>query len=390
MKLPKNQVGISDITTYRDCPSRFEYGMRRWTEGSEPPERKHPDIMYGSAIHHAISEAEENLLTDEEAIQSAFDEYAPYLDPEDMERLEGDLATYRERDNIPGVKTVATELEVRVPLFVVGGDQFYFRAKLDRVYQRLDDPGSFIHKDYKSSKWPKTEAEVHKDPQMWSYNMAIFEWWPECQRLIQIYDQLMYGAIPTRKSATQREEIKTWLRRQVTAIVNNEDPQPKFNEWCPYCPLLPDCPEPKRTAEFAAARLHALAPADPEDKKGRLVLDPDLMEVYVAELPRLSMARKTIESFEKQVKKALKDMRQPVRAYHGYRLGKGRSSDVWTPSALQEAHRIMGDEFFALVSMSKTRIKSYVGDDKQTAEELLGLATRVVGDPQPEPIKDKK
>lgn len=388
MQLPDNRVGISDINTFRECPTKFEYAMRRHTEEGEPPEAKHPDTMYGSAIHHAISSAEEGLLTDEEAIQAAFDEFSTWLDPEDMERLERDFATYRERDAIPGVRTVATELEVKVPLFVIGGEQFYFRGKLDRVYQRIDNPGAFIHKDYKSSKWPKTEAEVHSDPQMWSYNMAIFEWWPECESLLQIYDQLMYGAIPTRKSDEQRRKIRKWLERQVRAIINNDDPQPKFNQFCPFCPLLPDCPEPKRTSEFAAARLHALAP-DP-DGKGKLVLDPDLMEVYVDELPKLSTARKTIESFEKQVRKALKDMRQPVRAYHGYQLGKGRSSDVWTPSALQEAHNIMGDEFFALVTMSKSRIKNYVGDDKATAEQLLDLATRVTGDPTPVPIKDRK
>jgi hypothetical protein len=383
VKLPDNRVGISDINTYRDCPVRFEYALRRWTEGSEPPERKHPDIMYGSAIHHAISEAEAGLLTDEEAIQAAFDAYSQWLDPEDMSRLEQDLATYRERD-YAGVRLIANETEVRVPLFQIGGETIYFRAKLDRVYERIDQPGQFIHIDYKSSKWAKTEKEVHEDPQMWAYNMAIFEWWPECENLLQVYDQLMYGAIPTRKSAQQREEIKRWLKRQVLAILGNDDPEPTFNQWCPYCPLLPDCPEPKRTAEFAAARLAALAP--PEEGSSKLVLDPDLMEVYVRELPTLSTAKKAIEEFENKVKAALKDMREPVRAYHGFRLGKGRGRDMWTPEALRAAHEIMGDEFYALINMTKSRIKEYVGSDKELADELLALATRVSGEPSVVPI----
>jgi hypothetical protein len=378
MKLHQNAVGISDINTYRDCPTRFEYAIRRWTEGSEPPERKHPDTMYGSAIHEAIHLMEAEVLTVEEAVQRAFDEFAPYLDPEDMQRLEDDLATYMRRD-YKGVRTVANETEVRVPLFKVGGETIYFMGKLDRVYERIDQPGSFIHIDYKSSKWKKTEAEVHEDIQMWAYNMAIFEWWPECERLTQVYDQLMYGAVPTRKSAAQRAQIKVWLERQVRAILNNENPEPKFNQWCPYCPLLPDCPEPKRTAEFAAARIAGLAPPDAES--GKLVLDPDLMDVYIDELPRLKIAKKAIEEFEAKVTAAIKDMPEAVRAYHGYGLGRGRRSKAWTPEALRKAHEMMGDDFYALVKMTQGRVKDYLGGDKAQIEELMALAELEAGQP---------
>lgn len=383
MKIPSNQVGISDINTYRDCPVRFEYAIRRWTEGSEPPERKHPDIMYGSAIHHAIHLMEAEVLPMEEAVQRAFDEFAGYLDPEDMRRLEDDLATYMRRD-YKGVRTIANETEVRVPLFVVGGETIHFRAKLDRVYERVAQPGSFIHIDYKSSKWRKTEQEVHEDIQMWAYNMAIFEWWPECERLTQVYDQLMYGAVPTRKSAAQRAQMKTWLKRQVRAILNNTNPEPKFNQWCPYCALLPDCPEPKRTAEFAAARIAGLAPPDPES--GKLVLDPDLMDVYVSELPELKTAKKAIEEFEKAVTKALQDMPEAVRAYHGYRLKGGRKMDAWTPEAMRIAHEALGDDFYALVKMTKTRAKEYLGGDKEKLEQLLNLAEKEAGKPSLEKL----
>lgn len=377
MDLPENQVGISDINTYGDCPTRFEYGMRRWTEGSEPPERKHPDTMYGSACHHMLHLVEHDVLSDEQAIQAAFDEYAPYLDPGDMERLERDLETYRTRD-YKGVRVVANETEVRVPLLQHEGETIYYRGKIDRLYERIDQPGSFIHIDYKSSKWRKTEPEVHGDPQMWSYNWAIFEFWPECERLLQIYDQLMYGAIPTRKSPEQRAEIKRWLQRRVRAILNNDNPEPKFNQWCPYCPLLPDCPEPKRTAQFAASRIAALAPAD--EDSGKLVLDPDLMEVYVAELPELATARKALETFEETVKKALREMPEAVRAYHGYELSAKRS-DAWTPEALRRAHEIMGDEFYALVKLTKGRIRDYLGEDKDTITALIDLAEKEASNP---------
>jgi hypothetical protein len=33
----------------------------------------------------------------------------------------------------------------------------YLRTRIDRLYQRLDNPGVFVHVDYKSSRWPKTQ-----------------------------------------------------------------------------------------------------------------------------------------------------------------------------------------------------------------------------------------
>lgn len=378
MDLPDNQIGISDINTWRDCPTRAGYQMRRWTEGSEPPERKHPDTMYGSAIHFGIEKMETDMQDADQAAQAAFNEFGMYLDPEDMERLERDLATYAERD-YTGVKAVAVEGEFRVPLLRVDGQTIYFRFKLDRLYQRLDDPTHFIHVDYKSSKWRKSAKEVHKDTQMWSYNFGIHEYFPEVQQLDQVYDQLMYGKEFTAKSADQRKQIKRWLQRQVRAILADDKLEPKFNDWCPWCALVAECPEPKRTAEFAAARIAALAPPDPES--GKLALDPDLMEVYVAELPKLSTAKKAIEEFENAVRKVLREMPQAERAYFGYETFQ-KNIDVYSPAALQAAHQVMGDEFWAIAGLTKTKITDYLPKDDPRRKALLDLAERTQSNPQ--------
>lgn len=376
--LPSDSIGISDINSWRDCPSRFEYSMRRWTEGSEPPERKHPDIMYGSAIHHAIEKMETGLLDPGQAAQQAFNAYGMYLDPEDMERLERDLATYVERD-YSGVKAVAVEGEFKVPLLKHDGRQIYFRFKLDRLYQSLADPGHFIHIDWKSSKWRKTAKEIQADTQMWAYNFGIHEVFPECERLDQVYDQLMYGREPTTKSAEQRKQIKRWLKRQVRAILADDEAKPKWNEWCPWCALLPDCPEPKRTARFAAARIAALAPPDPES--GKLALDPDLIETYVSELPTLSTAKRAIEEFESKVRGVLREMPEAERAFFGYETFT-KNADAWSPAALRAAHEVMGDEFYALIGLTKTKIKDYLPADDPRRETIMELAERTAGQPQ--------
>lgn len=372
MKLPDNSVGISDINTWRDCPSRFTYQMRRWTDEGEPPESKHPDTMYGSAVHHGIEKMETELMSVEEAMQDTFNHWGVYLDPDTMERLEKDLTTYQRRDAEWATwKPVSVEDDFRVPLLEHEGETIYYRFKIDRLYQDRSDPTRFVHVDYKSSKWKKDQAEIDADPQMWSYNWGIHEIFPECQSLQQFYDQLMYGMNPTRKSPEQREQIKVWLQRQVTAILQDEEAEPKLNEWCPWCPILESCPEPRRSAEFTRARIAALAPEDQDT--GKLDIDPDLIEVYVSESENAKLLIKALERFNDSINDVIRDMPTAVRTYHGYELG-GKEIDVWTPDGLREAHRILGDDFYTLVKLGKTKLNAALkGDDRRDAVLDLSL-----------------
>lgn len=373
MKLPENSIGISDINAWRECPQRMSFQMERWSEDGEPPEAQGPNTAYGSAIHHAIDRIANDLLTDEEAIESAFREFGKWLDPTDLERMETDLETYRSRDSShKNVRLVCAEGEYRTPLFVHEGEIIYFRFKLDRLYQDLSDPRRFLHIDYKSSKWRKTPDEVHEDAQMWAYNWGIHEVFPGCRDLRQVYDQLMYGEVSTRKSEAQRRQIKAWLINQVKAILADEDLEPTFNQWCPYCPLLASCKEPLRTSEFAVARLAALAPEVLAG--GKLDLDPDQIETYISELERATIARKALGKFEDAVKGVLREMPQANRIYHGYDLSM-RNVDTWTPSAMARLHELLGDEFYAITKVTKSAVNEYFKGDPRK-KEILALATK--------------
>lgn len=374
MKLPNNSIGISDINKYRECGRKMQYQMRRWTEGEQPPEDQHPATMYGTIIHEAYTAIEKDDLSDDEAIQFSFDRFAAYLGPEDLEKLRLDLQTYRERD-YTGVRTIANETEVRVPLLEWEGETIFFRAKIDRLYQRLDSPGSFIHVDYKSSKWQKSEEEVHKDPQMWSYNWIIHEFWPECDTLVQLYDQLRYGVVPTRKSEGQREEMREWLVRQVTAILKDEDPPPRFNEWCPWCPIKYDCPVIDRLAKFEVAAISELAPA-PEPGEEPL---SEGLDSYAAKLPDVQTAVKTLKAYEDRVKAVVKDLPPERREELGFSLSTP-NFDVWDAAGLEAVHEVMGEEFYRLVKMSKRQILDYLKDDDR-AELVLNLSHKEPGTP---------
>lgn len=379
MDLPDDRIGISDILAWRDCPRRFSFSMRRWTEAGEPPEATNESNAYGTAIHMVFNLIETEGLTDDQAMQRAFDEMGGHLWPHDLIRMKKDVDTYHERE-MPGLVLVGSEVNAQVPLLEYGGKTIYFRGQIDRLHYRREDSSRFVHRDFKSSRWPKTQAEVDEDLQMWSYNWLIHEFWPECDDLVQVYDQLLEGEHFTRKTAVARTQIKEWLVRQVTAILNDESWQPddllapKFSQWCPYCPILSSCPIPAQLSPFAAARITALS----EVEAGK-PLDGSRIEEYVADLADAATARKALEKYESVVKDMLKELPPEEVERLGYKVTQRRNS-TWDSEALEAIHTMLGDEFFMLASLPKTRVEEYLRGDPRL-DTILSLARKQPGKP---------
>jgi hypothetical protein len=372
VQLPNDSIGISDILAWMDCARRMSFSMKRWTEEGEPPEAAtNPSTAYGSCFHDMVEAIEKHGLSDEQAIQVSFDRWGWMLDPETMERLEKDLAIYRSRD-VVGVETVLNEGEIRVPLMERDGRMIYFRGKIDRLYRFRANPGIWLHKDFKSSAWRRSKKEVDQDPQMWAYNWALHEYFPEIERLIQQYDQLNYGIETTEKSAAKRDEIAKWLRRQVTAILNDEDYdprdgllKPKFNEWCPWCPIMEDCKVIPQLTDYAQRRIALLSPHVVSVAK--LNLDATGIETYVKQLDNVGTAKKTLDVYEKNVKGLLRHLPDSERKLLGWKLSP-RSSDVWDDEAQRRVHEILGDDYYRLVSFTKSQLNSLFDDDPRAAE----------------------
>jgi hypothetical protein len=373
--LPGNAIGISDLLQSRECLARWEFDMHRWSDLGELPGATNPNNAYGSAVHMAIALTEEGL-DDAEAIEGTVAKYGVWLEPEDLEELEQDLVKYHERD-YAGVRTVASEENMKVPLFRHNGETIYYRFTLDRLYVRLNNPASFLHIDYKSSAHRKSDEEVHKDPQLWTYNWAIYEMWPECEELTQIYDQLNFGAIPTRKNQQQREGIKRWLITQVKALLEIEEVKPRFHQWCPWCPLMESCSEPRRASEFAQTRIEELSP-DGADIASLAGAD---METYLQDMYQFETVRKCIERFEDSVKGVLRELPEERRKQLGWGLYPS-TRDMWSPDALRRVYNVIGDDFFLLVKMTKTNITRFFGKDKQAAEQVLQYAEKERASPR--------
>lgn len=394
-------IGISDILQWRDCPERFMFGMQRHL-GGDRPESWSPANAYGSAIHDCIHDLDEGA-SETEAVQAAFARYSQWLEPTDISRLYDDMRIYQERDML-GVRTVAAEEDMRFPLFVHNGQQIYFRFKLDRLYQRLDDESKFILVDYKSSKWVKSADEVNGDLQMWAYNVGVHELFPECDDLLQIYEQLSFGQEPTRKSAEQREEMRRWLITAITAMIEDTDLEPKFNEWCPWCPLKMDCDVVQhQLTDWAKTRIAALAPREPKLKKdgtpskvlGPPKLDPSRLGEYVELLPDIKRATQVLEAFVDTVNKAMKEMPDGSLAELTTRdaprglIKNQRSNRKFTPTALRNLADELGPDFFYLATVSIAAVERFYGKEaKDQIESIVGRAEKTPGAIVIEPIRE--
>lgn len=395
VKLPSNEIGISDILQWRDCPQRFAFGMRRHVElparlavyegeRDDPPEAESPQSAYGSCIHDIFHVIDKEAVSDEEAIQRVWPKWAHWLEPDDLDRIRADLETYHKR-SLLGYRLVAAEADMRVPLFVYKGEQIYFRFKLDALYQHLQNPAIFVSRDYKSSRWPKSDEEVQKDLQQWAYNWGVFEMFPECEDLTQIYDQLRYGEIPTRKNAEQRASMKEWLIQMVTAILEDETLEPKLNDWCAYCPLLLDCREPVRATEHWKNLMSVIAPVEKVGRKLVVKFDDAMdYDYYVEMLPKVAEARKMLERFEETVKADLMKMSAADRDGYGYTT-ISKSGTRFPASSLQQIATEFPTEFWHIASITKAAAERMFGKGSDELERVMAYGEKF--DMAPYPVK---
>lgn len=390
MKLPSDSIGISDILDYRECPQRFAFKMRRHTplperfqffpgEKAEPPEAMDENNAYGSCVHDAIAIVEKEAVSDEEAIRRVWPDYQHFLDPTDLELLKHDLELYHQRSHT-GYRLIANEMDMKVPLFVHNGVQIYFRFKVDALYQHIQNPGIWLLRDYKSTKWPKSEAEWRKDLQQWAYQWGVIEMYPEIVTLIQEVDQLKAGVVPLpMKPPDELKKIKAWLIQQVTAILDDETLKPYQNDWCAYCPIIMDCRVTHLSTDYWKRRLAATAP---EKKVGRKILvelteGSEDFSLYTDMVVPMSKTHKMMERFMSTVKEAVKVM--PANERKQYADITTKKATKWNASALKRIHERVGAEFYHLVGLTKTAVEDFYGKDDPTRAEIEQEAEVVDG-----------
>jgi hypothetical protein len=381
VQLPDDSIGASDLLGWRECPARFAFQMRRHNtlpdgRKDEPPESINWTTAYGSCVHEAIHLVTKEGLSNDAAIDQVWPEFAAFLDPGDLALLHEDLDALR-ADTPLGWELVASEAEMKVPLFVHEGRQIYFRFRLDQLWRRIDEPTVFMEKDFKSSKHRKTQEEVDKDVKCWAYNWAVHELFPETQSLLQIYCQLRFGDLNTSKNAEQRKQVKAWLIKTAKAVLADEKLDPKLNQWCPWCQLVADCDVTKRAGNYWKERLAVLAPRVKEGRKTVIQLPEgkDLERMIRETLPVMVQSRKQIEAAEKALKVLIGDLPLEKREELGWRLAD-RKSNTFSPEALRIIHEALGARFYEVITLSKTAVDVVVG--KPTKGEPLPPVLQVI------------
>lgn len=384
MRLPDNSIGVSDLKDWQQCPRRMSFSMKRHT-GAEPPEATaNPNVRYGTAVHDGIEYMEATGETPGRAVEWLVSNGHRWIDPEVMEEIEADLIVHRDRDKPLDWDLVMNEQEIRVPLLNNDGDLIFYRAKIDRLYQHKRQPGRFLLRDSKSSRWQRTQKEVDEDLQMSAYDWALREYMPEIDQLDIIYDQLRFGEVRTSRNDNDRQKIRRWLETGTRAVLDDEEygPDgllvPEWNEWCAYCPIMNDCAVVPTLTTYAQAEIAKLAPEVKEGRTLRPDLDPDLFDVYVEQLSKVSVALGVLERFKKAITQRLQELPAHEREAYGYRL-QTRSTDTFSPEALRAAHRLLGDEFYDIAKVTKEGLARASGEDEALHSLLVGMADKRPG-----------
>lgn len=356
MKLPDNSIGISDILAHDECARRFAYGMRRHTEPNLP-EADGPANAYGSAFHEGVAFIRTEGASDDEAIDHVMQgKYGRWIAPDDLVRLKDDFVTYRSRDLMLGVRTIMSERDVKVPLFMYEGEQIYYRFKVDRLYQSASQPGTFISVDYKTSLHPKSESEIHNDAQQSAYAFGLHEFFPEIENLIQLYDQLNFGVVTTSRTKEQIDLIREWLIAKATAILRDDELSPTLNQWCGFCPLLMDCSVIGDLTNYATGVIAGMIPAGTEIRGANAErLSQNELGTYVEQLDVVSRARKVLEKFEERVRGDVSQLPIDKRLALGFKTNYPKVSS-WSPEALETLAEVLGPDLFRLVKLTKTAV----------------------------------
>jgi hypothetical protein len=220
---------------------------------------------------------------------------------------------------------------------------------------------------------------------MWSYNWAIHELYPECERLVQLYDQLRFGEIPARrKTDAERRLIKDWLIKTATAVLDKQAEDdgllpPKKNEWCAWCPILESCPIVDHLLDFGRVEIEALAPTVKDGRKTVQLIEPERVAEYLEKFEDAKQAIGVLERFRDSVGDLLKRMPAEERAVRGYDLKQRKATNFTLSAKRALVDRLGLDDFLTITSLSKTGLESHLGEDAELLEWALSLGSETVG-----------
>ena len=372
-------VSISQLRTYgaggeyiegqeddRGCPRLYR---AKYVDRTVPRQVTYP-LAYGTFVHQVLYLIEGDGLTPQEAIEASF---GPGDDPAMLTEIRADLDRYLSRGATPSdvYATIGTEVELDAVLFhLADGTPLMFRGIIDRLMVDPEDPGTVHVVDYKTNRFPPSTADVEGDMQLKSYAWLVLRNLGELgishtsPRVVVHLDAIKWGEIEVTYGPDVLDDWHTWACAVVRGIVDDEDAEPVINPGCGYCPIRWDCPAYTSLPATAAGLAGALPGIDDlearvawRDAASKVRL---LLEKAVAEIDA-GLAAQALTSGEFTVGESTWSARE-------------RWSDLWDLSAL---HGLLGDRFYRVVNVVKSRVAEECRDDPSLAAQADACRSRI-------------
>lgn len=368
MKIPHNDVtggptmSASQLRTYgaggfrldeqesvRGCPRlwKAKYVEHRVHESRSDP------LAYGSMMHDVLFRLEQEDLTPEEALERCF---PVDLDPSFWVEARKDLTAYLERGASPVDRyaTVAVESHLTALLYVDEEyGSIYWQGYIDWIGVDPDTPNVLHVVDYKTNRQPPSLADVLGDAQMKSYHWLAAQnagkYGMTNPRVVVHLDAIKWREVEVAFTDQEIEDWHSWAVAVVRKILRDEEAKPVVNPGCAWCPVKDDCP--------AFAALPAQAADLAKALKG--IEDP------VKRLAWRDAANGIRLLLEKSVKQIDIDFADLARSQGLVTVGQTEYAlepDWRTEIDLRSLHRAMGEEFYDVISTSKTKIEDKTAD----------------------------
>jgi hypothetical protein len=361
MRIPTNEkigfptVSASQLRTYgaggfrlgeqeeaKGCPRQYK---AKYVERRVPDQRGYA-LRYGSYWHEVMYRMERDDLSPDEALLACLPIDAG---PEMLAEGKADMAAYLERGTSPSdlYGTLAVEADMAAELYV--DEDFgpiWYRGIMDWIGIDMDVPTVVHVADYKTNRHPPTLSDVLGDVQLKGYAWLALNApeMPVKPRTVVVHlDAVKYRDVEVMFSAEEIEDWRDWAIALCRKILRDEEGKPILNPGCSWCPVKNDCPAFQVLPEVGDELAGKIGTLD--DPQTRLQWRDAANKV------RLLLANAVTEIDDGFKEQALEQGLLTVGTTQ-WSLEAGWE-DVWD---LRSLHGAMGDEFYDVVSTSKTAV----------------------------------
>lgn len=255
MKVPNSELHYSHIAAYGSggieldpgvaepgCPDLFH---ARYVAKSRIKRIQSPLLTYGSVIHKALYLIEEETVSQDEALERAWDDT---LSLDRFEEAQRDLRRVVERGGIAGgLNTVAVEQHLSCDLL----DGYRYGGTLDviAVDSTLGDEPipTLFFTDWKTDRGTPSRKDVEEWKQGRGYAMLLYDNfqkyvpWADDVNIVGIYDAIKRYPIAMPYSKEQIESFRAWATTIHKIIDADTEHEPRMNPGCGRCPIRVDC-----------------------------------------------------------------------------------------------------------------------------------------------------